>query len=550
MDQKKKQRFNLKLNNLKLILKSPKYQWILFYLILYSFHFPGEFTWSGWIYYHGVFQQILFIIGVLLIILNVLQLNSRINKFFLIIYMVSLLHALNYQWVYQTQLNFHLFEYAVQNFGILWKEFFPFLHEWSMVHYFPFLILVLFYDPFLVFTRYRVNPTFLLLIVYLLLLFQSKLNDQTLPSIHQKQNRNQNVNRFINHISNESHIVMIVLEGVSRKHLIGVSSKYINFSSLENSHFYIPMPHTSKSLFTWMTGESQINSSRIQSTKQIEGESLPFLLKQKYFYETKMIYTQSIYFEGMNLFFPNVFQEVQDKTVLEKKIDTQKNYFSWGMDDRVVLSEFKHLDFDSQPLLIVVGLSQTHSPYFTHSHQDVALPKVLRHTKALEENIELIDELISYINTNSKKETFLFITADHGESFGEGGAHAHNYSLYNQEIDVPFLMYKIQSNELLIPKLGSSIHFKQTLLDLLQKESHRKENSQNFFSSNYQLELVLKTWNSEIQRGLVLDQKKYIFHTDKDTLYEMDLEDKNRKIILDAKLKEQLLKKMYEHMQN
>ncbi|MBL0955645.1 MAG: sulfatase-like hydrolase/transferase [Leptospira sp.] len=542
--------FNLKLNNLKHILKSQKYQWILFYLILFSFHFPGELIWSGWTYYHGVFLHILFLIGVILIVLKLLQFNFFVKNFTLLVFMVPLLLVLNYQWVYQTQFNFSLFGYAVQNFGFLWKEFFPFLHEWSMVHYFPFLILILFFDPFLVFTRYRVNPTFLLLVVYLLLLFHSKLYVQTLPTIHQKQNLKQKVNQFINHIPNDTHIVMIVLEGVSRKHLIGVSSKFINFSSLENSHFLIPMPHTSKSLFTWMTGESQIHSSRIQSTKQIEGDSLPSLLKQKYLYETKMIYTQSIYFEGMNLFFPNVFQQVQDKTVLEKKFGNPNSNFSWGMDDRVVLSEFKHLNFGSHPFFILVGLSQTHSPYFTYSNQDVSLPKVLRHTKALEENINLIDELISYLKSNSKRETFLIITADHGESFGEGGAHAHNYSLYNQEIDVPFLMYAIQSNELYIPKLGSSIHFKQTLLDLLQQETNRTKNSQNFFSSNYKLDLVLKTWNSEIQRGLVLDEKKYIFHNDKDILYEMDLDEKNQKMILDQKLKDKLIKKMYEFIQN
>lgn len=550
MERKQRQKFNLKLNNLKHILNTPKFQWILFYLILYSFHYPGEILWSGWMYYHGFFLQILFLFGVLPIVLNVLQLNSIFNQFSRILFLVPLLIVLNYQWVYQTQLNFHLFGYAVQNLGFLWKEFFPFLHEWSMVHYFPFLILIFLFDPFLVFMRYRVNPTFLLLVVYLLLLFHSKLNEQTLPAIHQKQNLKQKVNQFINHIPNDSHIVMIVLEGVSRKHLIGVNSKFINFSYLDNSHFLIPMPHTSKSLFTWMTGESQLNSSRIESTKQIEGESLPILLKQKYSYDTKMIYTQSIYFEGMNLFFPNVFQDVQDKTILEKKFSTPNGYFSWGMDDRVVLSEFKHLDLGSHPLFVMVGLSQTHSPYFTHSNRDISLPKVLRHTKALEENINLIDELISYIKTNSKKETFLIITADHGESFGEGGAHAHNYSLYNQEIDVPFLMYKIQSNELYIPKLGSSIHYKKTLLDLLQLETNRKENSQNFFSSKYQLDLVLKTWNSEIQRGLVFDQKKYIFHNDKDILYEMDLDEKNQKKVLDPKSKDKLIKKMYEFMQN
>ncbi|XDD46033.1 sulfatase-like hydrolase/transferase [Leptospira sp. WS39.C2] len=528
------------------ILLSSKYQWILFYFVFYSFHFPGELTWFGWSYYHGILIQILFLIGVIFIGLDRLKFSSFLKKFFQTLILAFLLIVLNYQWVYQTRFHIHLFSYALQNSGFLLREIFPFLQEWKMVHYFPFSILIILLDPLKVFTRYRVNSYFLLIVFYLLLLFQTKLNDKTQPSFHQNQKIEQKVNRSLHQLPKNMNIVMIVLEGVARKHLIGVNSKYINYSNLKDSHFWIPMPHTSKSLFTWMTGKSQLGSTRIQTDKQIEKESLPTILNLQFFYRTKMIYTQSIYFEGLNLFFPNVFQEIQDKTKLEERFGVSKNNFSWGMDDRVVLSEIKHLDFESQPLFVLVGLSQTHSPYFTYANQDVALPKVLRHKKALEENIHLIDDLISYIKSNSKKETLLIITADHGESFGEVGAHAHNYSLYNQEIDVPFLMYMINSNELYIPKLGSSIHFKDTLLDLLQKKPNRKVNTSNFFSSDYQLGLVLKTWNSEIQRGLILDHKKYIFHNDKDILYQMDFDDKNLKKILDKKLKENLINKMYE----
>lgn len=547
MDSKKRQAYNLKLNNLKLFYFDLGNKWISFLGILYLFHFPGDLNWKIWSYYHGLFVNIIFLICLSFEFFESmsLKLNHNFKKCLRIIVFLILFFVLNYQWVYQTQIDFNLVGYSLNNFVMMFHELIPFIKEWNIVHFFPVLIFFILFDPFLILSNHRVDPYVLLLILYFLLVWNSWSSDTIQLNQTPSKRTNQKINRYLDTIPKGTNIILIVLEGVSRKHILEINSNYIDYSKLNGSHFWIPMPHTSKSLYTWMTGESQLYNNRIESEKKVDEVSLPRVLKNKYSYQTQMIYTQSIYFEGMNSFFPNIFDKVWDKTILESKYNGKFDFFSWGMDDRVVLTEFKqHID-GSKPFFLLIGLSQTHSPYFTIAKSDISLNKVQRHHNALEENLRMVDDLISHIRSNIKQETLFILTADHGESFGEEGAHAHNYSLYNQEVDVPFLMYLIQSDKLIIPQVGSSIHFKETLLQLMGSDLESKDNHRNFLNSQYLPFLAFKTWNSEIQRGLVKEDKKYIYHSDRNILYEMDWDERDRKIIKDSALREKIVKEIF-----
>ena len=543
----KKLVFSLKLSKLNDFFLTSRSKWFVFYGILYLFHFPGDWNWLGWSYYHGILIHLLFCACIFFesIYVRIQKLNSLLVNHIRTFLFLLLFVALNYQWVYKTQIQFSLLGYLIVNFGQIVHEWIPFIKEWNLIQFFPILIYFLLLDPFLTFSRHRVEPIFLMLVIYLLLIVNAKVGDQKKQIHFTPKQSNQKINRYLDQIPQGTNIVLVVLEGVARKHILEMKSEYINYSLLNGSHFWIPMPHTSKSLYTWMTGHSQLFSTRIEPDSINEEESLPIILKKRFFYQTQMIYTQSIYFEGMNAFFPNIFDKVTDKTILETKYNDKWDSFSWGMDDRVILSEFKQQMDRSKPFFVFIGMSQTHSPYFTNSISGSSLNKIQRHKKALEENVTLIDDLISFIKSSSDQETLLIVTADHGESFGEEGANAHNYSLYNQEVDVPFLLYLIQSNKLYIPLVGSSIHFKETLLQLMENKMENKEMSHHFLKSSYQPTIPFKTWNSEIQRGIVKREKKYIYHNDKNILFEMDWNDFDRKIINDPILKEKILKEIY-----
>lgn len=199
-------------------------------------------------------------------------------------------------------------------------------------------------------------------------------------------------------------------------------------------------------------------------------------------------------------------------------------------------------------MFVLIGLSQTHSPYFVAANglnSEWKSPSI-RYKLALQEEVKVLDSIISYWKENSDRETVIIISADHGESFGEEGAHAHNYSLYNQETDVPFLFYFVKSGKIFSPKQGTSIDFKTTILSLLNqnKDQVHLDRRKLFFTPDYKLELFLKTWNSEIQKSWIISDKKYIYHSDRDQLLEMELDDSNRKQVIDVKLKEKLVKQI------
>lgn len=523
---------------------------VIWYLFFYCFHCPFSYSFNVWIYFHGIFVTTFTTFVLVLEFYLVRNSNKKniINTAYRLFFWTFFLIIFSYQEVCQTALTLDLAIYSVQHFSILYTDFFSFLYQWKLTQWF-----VLGIGFHLVFDK-NGKRRFFSLLVGLLLFFSLRFSSEGMINFeNQKEMTTYQVKKGktnLEFIPGKPNFVFILLEGVSRKQLLSLKSRYIDFSLLEGSHFWIPMPHTSKSLFTWMTGESQLNHSRLQLDNLLLESSLPVQLQKRHKYQTVMIYTQSIYFEGMNQFFPKVFQTVDDKSNLEKRFGSLYSSFSWGMDDRVILSAMKQINSNEKdPLFLLIGLSQTHSPYFISNVNSNLRWKspFIRYKASIKEELEVLDSIITYWKENSSRETVLILSADHGESFGEEGAFAHNYSLYNQETDVPFLLYFLKSGQIYIPKLGTSVDFKDTVLSLLETNTGTKKEKLNlsFFGLNYQPNLVLKTWNSEIQKSWISNDRKYIYHSDRDQLFQMDLMDENRTPITDVRLKHKVMNQIY-----
>jgi arylsulfatase A-like enzyme len=83
-----------------------------------------------------------------------------------------------------------------------------------------------------------------------------------------------------------------------------------------------------------------------------------------------------------------------------------------------------------------------------------------------------IGELVDFLESNNlMKDTYLVITSDHGELFGEHGLGKHNYSLYDEVLRVPLVIYKPDiSGSTRIEEQVSLIDIFPTLLDLANVE--------------------------------------------------------------------------------
>ncbi|MCW7479668.1 sulfatase-like hydrolase/transferase [Leptospira kanakyensis] len=523
---------------------------LLLYITFYVFLGPSTFSFHVWFYFHG---YLITTFTVLTVVLDFfLQKKEKIKKsnrylLYRLVLWTLFVMILGYQQVYQTTLDLSLVVYFFHHLFILYSDIPNFLYQWNLWQW---IGLVIGYYLILNQEVLDLKKDWVKFLFCLLLFVSFRCaSDLVSPNTIQNPNLLTSTSRpktELQSITGTPNIVLVLLEGVPRKHLSKLKSRYIDYSKLSGSHFWIPMPHTSKSLFTWMTGESQLSNTRMQLNDSLLESSLPKLLETKYGYQTEMIYTQSIYFEGMEQFFPKIFGVVWDKSELEKKYGSLHSSFSWGMDDRVILPSIKQIsEKENKPIFLFLGLSQTHSPYFVSKKNFDGQWKSPfdRYMESLLEEVEVLDSIISYLKENFSRDTIVILSADHGESFGEEGAHAHNYSLFNQETDVPFLLYFVKSGQIYIPKSGSSIHFKNTLLDLLApnvlQEDQLKQT--NFFKSNYQLDLVSKTWNSEIQKSWITNEKKYIYHSDRDLLLEMDFAEEKRREVIDPKLKQRVL---------
>jgi membrane-anchored protein YejM (alkaline phosphatase superfamily) len=306
------------------------------------------------------------------------------------------------------------------------------------------------------------------------------------------------------------------------------------------------MPHSSKSLEAFLTGNSNLGSTR-WIPPLTSGTTLPEILRT-FGYQTYFLYAQSLYFENLNLYIPKIFEFAYGKDELLNLGGKKIEGFDWGLDDSSFTQVLENLKFSDQyPTFVWIGFSQTHSPYVSKL-ENKKLPAYERYISATEENLSTIDLLINHWIQVRNRPTLFILTADHGESFGEEGAKNHNYSLFNQEIDVPFLMFQFPEYRQIVPKLGASKDFKDSILALIdskKSETIPKIKENNFFSSDYKLKVYGKTWNSEIQKYTIINNKKYIYLANVDRLMEMNLDDSNRTELTNLKIKKDILKDIF-----
>ncbi|BDA78375.1 hypothetical protein LPTSP3_g13050 [Leptospira kobayashii] len=334
-----------------------------------------------------------------------------------------------------------------------------------------------------------------------------------------------NIDFTIPKLSKDTDIVVFFLEGVGKKDLNLNRSQ--NFSKKnpvwEVDHFYISVPHSSKSIFTALTGVTQIRETRPNLNPLHLSASLPKILERNG-YETIFLFSQPSVFENIDEMAKRLFQIHYDKEKLKSKLNSRYSEFSWGLDDRSLLDFVKKYlpDFE-RPMFLWVGFSNTHSPYFVSDSNPFPAENSSdphsRFLSALQFNLSLVDEMINEITKKRGRDTLFILTSDHGESFGERGFFGHNYSVYNSETLVPFMIRYTKSNERKHFPVGSLSDFKTSLLALFDFPDVGIREEKNFFNKEYKIEHKFKSWNSDSYMGYLEGEKKWIYHSQSDRLF-------------------------------
>ncbi len=307
----------------------------------------------------------------------------------------------------------------------------------------------------------------------------------------------------------KKNLVIFLLESVNQKEYKKNPSKYFKD---EIEYFFVPVPHTSFSIYSLFTSE-YVQGEKLEFRYIDESKTLNSKLKA-FNYELNFFYTEPSNVEKLNELLPKLGFTLKDKF-------SYQNYesFSWGVDDIALLHEAENLSKLNKNSFTVYAFSNTHSPYFCAN--DLKLKnEYARFQCALRYDIQVVDKIIeTYLETNS--ETIFILLADHGESFGEHGFWKHDFSLYNEEIRVPFYVFQ-KNQEVKLPRIASVLDFQEIVLGLL--ENKKQIQLKNKFR------LKLNSWNTDDFKGVIEDNKKYIYEKKSNQVFEMDLDDRNIKI--------------------
>lgn len=337
-------------------------------------------------------------------------------------------------------------------------------------------------------------------------------------------------------------IVVFLLESVRKDFFDPSQSKFFKLSDPRNIHvsnFYIPVPHSSNTHFTILTGlyplkkiHSIYNSNLKEKYSYIYEKSLIFHL-QKENYSTFYITSNDTSFENENKFL-NFLQ----LTIIEKK--DLKNYklkeFEWGVDDTALLLKTKELlpKIKNQPFFLLYVFSNTHTPYFNpypekYNRFNNQIRKE-RYKNTIHFTIDLVDLIIQeFIYMNLYQNTLFIILSDHGETFGEHNYILHDFSLYNEEILVPFIMHHERFKHLYKDKeipYANLLDLVPTIFDLAEISTNGNYPGQSIFSPNSRYQFFLSSWGgTDAKKGVIKNHQKWIWNFSKKKLQLLDLQD-------------------------
>ncbi|MCG9874870.1 MAG: LTA synthase family protein [Leptospiraceae bacterium] len=376
----------------------------------------------------------------------------------------------------------------------------------------------------------------LLLSFYLSIQFDSTLNQK--KTINNNKLNNDNYTKVSSnpYLFDKPDVIIFLLEGVSDSYLDFPSKNSkidkSNIQKVENC--FIPIPHSSKSIFTLLTGSIQLNTTRPNLNNQLIQNSLPNFF-QSLGYQTNFIFTQSFAFENIDDIANKLFQNKIDSRALEawsKNKNLNYQTFAWGIDDTILIDYVdEYLLSTQEPIFTLIGFSNTHSPYFIPStnpdHTKGKLNKLERYKSSIKRTETILVDLMNRFSQRRKKEPLFLILSDHGESFGERNFHNHNYSIYNQETKIPCIFIHSSFKNKLSIKSAGLMDIGFSIKNLITPNTDQSNLEKDIFSDKYSLRMPLKTWNSNTFIGLIEGDTKYILDKRRNQLFLMDLNENN-----------------------
>ena len=264
---------------------------------------------------------------------------------------------------------------------------------------------------------------------------------------------------------------------------------------------------------------------------------MPILL-QKLGYQNHYLYTDSTAFESEIVMLRKLNMNIIEKAdfMKRKNPETGEPYasFQFGLDDVALVHETQNiLDSVKEPFTMTAVMTNSHYPYH-NPHPDkfnrFDNTKIKgRHRNGIDYGLHIADRIVEEFEKRGMAERTLFVLiSDHGESFGERGAHGHSFSIYNEEVRVPLVFRHKQFHRVWqenpLPR-ATMLDLFPTIFDILGLSYEGTRHGRSAFDPDYQFHLPLWVWRVDDFRGYIYGDTKWIYSDPEQTVYRLDLYD-------------------------
>ena len=306
---------------------------------------------------------------------------------------------------------------------------------------------------------------------------------------------------------------------------------------------YVPVPHSSNSHYSLLTGRYSSHRALWKFGNVKPEATMPGVLAAAG-YKSYYITSGPAWYDGEEKMLRRLGMRVIQRKDLDRRPNprTGKRYqrFGWGLNDIAMLDGLRGILREEQgPFFMLHVFTNTHTPYWNpypgrYKRFD-GKTKRGAHRNGIDWTMDLIDRMTDeYKRRSLFKNTIFILLSDHGESFGEYGFRMHDFSLYDTETRIPFIMRHPDLrrwDDLKEFPTGTIMDVYPTLMDMLGLRYPEPLHGRSLFAPDYRLRLVLRSWGSDAYAGFILDDTRWIHGLRRRRLKRMRLPDKDIRVL-------------------
>jgi lipoteichoic acid synthase len=341
-------------------------------------------------------------------------------------------------------------------------------------------------------------------------------------------------------------VVLVVMESVGAMDVIGPDQLVkttpqltaARTAGLTFDSFYAHAPMSSKSLFSILTSRYPLFSYASEITKKSWTPPLATLsgrLKQEG-YRTGFFMSGDFNFQQFGKFIAGSgFDALSDRSNISCATpnfigSTTAWPFLDSVDDECTAAALSDWIGDGRgaPFFGVMWTGNTHFPYFSRGEQvrfSDDDPSRNRYLNALRSSDAAIGKLLENLRQHElANETLVVVIGDHGESFGQHGAHVHGNNVFEQQVHIPLLLvnphlFRGTTDNI----VGGLVDLAPTILDLLKLEAPRSWQGRSMFAAERSPRVYFMAPLSEMIAGYREGDSKFIFNAARNKISVFDL---------------------------